>query len=136
MYGSSVYIKEINQGLICNEDGYYQATLSQGNYSVEYKCLGFKTEERKINIPSTGLVSTNVILEENPFMLKEVTVSKGEDPAYPIMRKAIAKAPVYAGSAKAYTADVYIKGNAELLKIASLVDKLAKKRRRCKIVRF
>ena len=136
LYGSSVYIKEINQGLICNEDGYYQATLSQGNYSVEYKCLGFKTEERKINIPSTGLVSTNVILEENPFMLKEVTVSKGEDPAYPIMRKAIAKAPVYARSAKAYTADVYIKGNAELLKIASLVDKLAKKEEGVKLSDF
>ncbi|MFV0329814.1 MAG: DUF5686 and carboxypeptidase regulatory-like domain-containing protein [Dysgonomonas sp.] len=136
LYGSSVYIKEINQGLICNEDGYYQTTLTQGSYSVEYKCLGFKTEEKTIKIPSTGIVSINITLEENPFMLNEVTVSKGEDPAYPIMRKAIEKAPIYAKSAKAYTADVYIKGNAELLKIASLVDKFAKKEEGVKLSEF
>lgn len=136
LYGSSVYIKEINQGLICNEDGYYQTTLTQGSYSVEYKCLGFKTEERIIKIPSTGSISIDVTLEENPFMLNEVTVSKGEDPAYPIMRKAIGKAPVYAKSAKAYTADVYIKGNAELLKVASLVDRFAKKEEGIKLSEF
>ena len=136
LYGSSVYIKEINQGLICNEDGYYQTTLTQGSYSVEYKCLGFKTEEREIKIPSAGIILVNVTLEENPFMLNEVTVSKGEDPAYPIMRKAIAKAPIYVRSAKAYTADVYIKGNAELLKIASLVDKFAKKEEGIKLSEF
>ncbi|MDR1707865.1 MAG: DUF5686 and carboxypeptidase regulatory-like domain-containing protein [Prevotella sp.] len=136
LYGSSVYIKEINQGLICNEDGYYQTTLTQGSYSVEYKCLGFKTEERIIKIPSTGSISIDVTLEENPFMLNEVTVSKGEDPAYPIMRKAIGKAPVYAKSAKAYIADVYIKGNAELLKVASLVDRFAKKEEGIKLSEF
>lgn len=136
LYGSSVFIKEIKQGLICNEDGYYQTTLAPGNYSVEYKCLGFKTEEREVKISSTGTISVDVTLEENPFMLNEVTVSKGEDPAYPIMRKAIAKAPVYAKSAKAYTADVYIKGNAELLKIASLVDKFAKKEEGVKLSEF
>lgn len=136
LYGSTVFIKGINQGLICNEEGYYQTTLNQGSYSVEYKCLGFKTEERKINILATGIVTLNVTLEENPFTLNEVTVSKGEDPAYPIMRKAIAKAPVYAKSAKAYTADVYIKGNAELLKIASLIDKFAKKEEGVKLSDF
>ncbi|MDR1092229.1 MAG: DUF5686 and carboxypeptidase regulatory-like domain-containing protein [Prevotella sp.] len=136
LYGSSVFIKEINQGLICNEDGYYQTTLAPGNYSVEYRCLGFKTEERKVEISSTGTISVNVTLKENPFMLNEVIVSKGEDPAYPIMRKAIAKAPFYAESAKAYTADVYIKGNAELLKVASLVDKLAKKEEGVKLSEF
>lgn len=136
LYGSSVYIKEINQGLICNEDGYYQTTLAPGSYSVEYKCLGFKTEDKKINIQASGIVTIDITLEENPFMLNEVTVSTGEDPAYPIMRKAIEKAPFYAKAAKSYTADVYIKGNAELLKIASLLDNLAKKEEGIKLSEF
>lgn len=42
LYGSSIYIKEVNQGLVCNDDGFYQTNLPAGSYNVEYKCLGFK----------------------------------------------------------------------------------------------
>lgn len=136
LYGSSVYIKETSQGLICNEDGYYQTTLAPGKYEVEYKCLGFKSVERKINISDNDAVIINITLEPNPFTLKEITVSNQEDPAYPIMRKAIEKAPIYAGSAKSYLADVYIKGNVELLKISSLIDRFAKKEEGVKISDF
>lgn len=127
LYGSLVYIKEINQGLVCNEEGYYQTTLSPGKYNIEYKCLGFKQIEKTIQIKTDEELVLDIILEETPFKLNEVTVSAKEDPAYSIMRKAIEKAPLYAESTKEYTADVYIKVNAELLKISSLLDNLAKK---------
>lgn len=126
LYGSSIYIKEVNQGLVCNDDGFYQTNLPIGSYNVEYKCLGFKREERKIQIRGNETLSLDIILEENPYTLKEVTVSNNEDPAYPIIRKAIEKAPLYAGAIKEYTADVYIKGNGEILKVGSLVDRLSK----------
>lgn len=127
LYGSLVYIKDINQGLVCNEEGYYQTTLSPGKYNIEYKCLGFRQIEKTIHIKTDQELTLDIILEETPFSLNEVTVSTKEDPAYAIMRKAIEKAPLYAGSTKEYTADVYIKVNAELLKISSLLDNLAKK---------
>lgn len=127
LYGSTVYIKETNQGLVCNEEGYYQATLKTGSYTLEYKYLGFKPTSKKIQISSNEVTTVNVSLEENPFTLGEVTVSSQEDPAYPIMRKAIEKAPLYAGAVKEYKADVYIKVNAELLKVSSLINTLAKR---------
>ena len=126
LYGSSVYIKSVNQGLVCNEEGYYQTTLPVGEYLVEYKCLGFRQIEIVVRIESNEVTIMNIMMEETPFDLKEVTVSRQEDPAYPIMRKAIEKAPLYAGAANSYIADVYIKGSGEILKVASLVDKLAK----------
>lgn len=136
VYGSLVYVKEINQGLVCNDDGYYQTTLPIGKYSIEYKCLGFKQIEKTILIKANEITVLDIVLEENPFSLKEITVSTKEDPAYGIMRKAIEKAPLYAGSAKEYTADVYIKVNAELLNISSFLDNLAKKEEGVKFSEF
>lgn len=136
LYGSSVYIKEINQGLVCNEDGFFQTTLAPGNYQVEYKCLGFKSIEKSIFIIVDKVLSVEVTLEEKPFALGEVTVSNREDPAYSIMRKAIHKAPFYANAIKQYTAEVYIKGNAELLNVGSLVDNFAKKAEGIKLSEF
>lgn len=127
LYGSTVYIKGINQGLVCNEDGYYQTTLPAGEYKVEYKCLGFKQIEKTVVVKSGEITDVNIVLQETPFALKEVTVSKQEDPAYAIMRKAIEKAPLYVGAVNSYIADVYIKGNGEILKVASMIDRLAKK---------
>lgn len=57
LYGSSIYIKEVNQGLVCNDDGFYQTNLPVGSYNVEYKCLGFKREERKIQIRGNETLS-------------------------------------------------------------------------------
>jgi len=127
LYGSSVYIKGLNQGLVCNEDGYYQSTIAPGQYKVEYKCLGFRTVEKNIRIKENETTIIDISLQENPFMLGEVTISKQEDPAYPIMRKAIANASIYANSVQEYTAEAYIKMNAELLKISSFLDKMASK---------
>jgi Outer membrane protein/protective antigen OMA87 len=136
IYGASIYIKEINQGLVCNEEGYYQTTLKTGNYQIEYKCLGFKTVNRKIQITNNETTTVDIVLEENPFTLSEVSISNREDPAYPIMRKAIEKAPLYAGSAKEYTTDAYIKMNVEFLKIPSFIDKMAKKEEGIKLSEF
>lgn len=136
LYGSLVYVKEISQGLVCNEDGYYQTTIPAGKYNIEYKCLGFKQVDKAIVIKDNETTTLDIVLEENPFSLSEVTISGKEDPAYAIMRKAIEKAPLYAGAAKEYTADAYIKINVELLKSSSLIDKLMKKEEGVKLSDF
>lgn len=123
--GGTVYIQNINQGLLCNEDGMFQTTLPANNYTVSFSCLGYKTEERKITIPRDEVVSVDIVLTENPFELPQVEVTSNEDPAYEIMRKAIAKAPIYAKALDGYVADVYIKGNMELLKMPKIYDKLS-----------
>lgn len=125
--GVTVYIKETNQGLLGNEDGAFQTTLTPGEYIIEYKCLGYKSLDKRTIVSESGVVEEYIILEDKPFDLAEIVVSTDEDPAYEIMRKAIAKAPVYAGSVKEYNAEAYIKGNLELLKVSKFIDKMIQK---------
>lgn len=125
--GATVYIKNTNQGLLANENGAFQTTLSPAEYSIEYKCLGYKAMERKVVIPESGIAEDVAVLADNQFELPEVVISTDEDPAYAIMRRAIAKAPSYASAAKEYKAEVYIKGNMELIRVSKLLDKMTHK---------
>lgn len=125
IYGSNVFIKETNQGLICNETGEFQTTLNRGTYNIEYRSLGYKPRKETISVDNDNIIR-NIILENQVFELKEVTVSNQEDPAYPIMRNAIEKAPYYLNAAKKYSADVYIKANMGLNSVSRTIDRFAK----------
>ena len=67
-------------------------------------------------------------LEEQALNLQEATVGKGkEDPAYSIMRRAIAKARFHQLQVRGYTAKVYSRSTAVPTKIPYLVEKRLKK---------
>lgn len=125
LYGSTVFIKEANQGLACNEKGEFQVTLPTGKYTVEYRCLGYENLQEIIVLSANKKVTKHIVLQEKPIELAEVVISNKEDPAYEIMRKAIAKAPYYQQVIKEYEAESYIKGNMELTKVSKLIDKLS-----------
>ncbi|MDR1808859.1 MAG: DUF5686 and carboxypeptidase regulatory-like domain-containing protein, partial [Prevotella sp.] len=124
VFGGYVFVKETNQGLPCNENGEFWATLPQGAYTVEYRCLGYETQQEKISIGNAPVYRT-AILAEKTFELQEVTVSAKEDPAYEIMRKAIEKAPFHLNHVKNYKAEAYIKGSMEITGVSKLADKLS-----------
>ncbi|MDH6355227.1 hypothetical protein M2132_001565 [Dysgonomonas sp. PH5-45] len=126
VYGATVYIKEPNQGLACNEEGEYQTTLSPGKYTIEFRCLGHKSKHSTVSIKKGETTVLDIVLENSPFNLQEVTISKKEDPAYEIMRQAIKKAPVHARMVSSYKSECYIKGVFELQKVGKLVDMLSK----------
>lgn len=123
---ASVLIRETQQGVACNDDGEFQVKLKPGTYHVDYRCLGFETFSETIRIAAGEKVFRKIELQAKDFNLKEVVVSNNEDPAYEIMRKAIAKAPFYRLIVKEYEADCYIKGNMELTKVNKMLDKLSK----------
>jgi hypothetical protein len=63
---------------------------------------------------------------ERVYSIEPVTVSDiGEDRAYRIMRNAIARAPYYANQVSAYSAEVYLKGSFDVVKISRLARGLA-----------
>ena len=73
------------------------------------------------------------MLAERTYSLPEVSITKGnEDPAYAVMRKAIARAPYYRTQIKSYTAGTYLKGTGKgtsipaVLKLSKEVRKDAK----------
>ncbi|NDV69717.1 DUF5686 and carboxypeptidase regulatory-like domain-containing protein [Dysgonomonas sp. 25] len=125
--GATIYIKETNQGLLCNEDGLYQATLKAGSYTFEARCIGYKPATKSVTVPQGGSTVLDFVLEEKPFELAQVEVSAQEDPAYPIMRKAIEKAPYYAAAVESYSADAYIKGNAILTGMSKFMEFMSSK---------
>lgn len=125
--GSTILIKELNQGIVCDESGKFQVSLPLGNYNVEYRCIGYESYVEQVSLNKGDKLVRNIVLKEKPVALQEITVSKGqEDPAYAIMRQAIKKAPYYQNVVKEYEAESYIKGNMELTKVSKIVDRLSK----------
>lgn len=119
---ATVYIQELKQGTTANARGIYEIKLSNGIYSVFFQSLGYNQEFRQIVISDLPVVK-DVVLTEQYFQIPEVLVSSGrEDPAYAIMRRAIARAPYYLNAVEHYKAMVYLKGTAIIDKVPRLLS--------------
>lgn len=111
---ATIFVKQTGTGTTTNENGYYELTLSPGRYEIVYQYLGYETQVRAVDI-SDSFVTIDVILKTQVTILQTVTVKAGnEDPAYTIMRKAIAKANYHRNQLDGYEARVYIKGAGKL----------------------
>ncbi len=120
-------VKGTNEGTMANEEGQYELSLAPGTYVVTFQYLGFKTTVKTITV-SESYIELNVTLEEQALHLQEANISKGkEDPAYSIMRRAIAKARFHQLQIRGYTARVYARSTAIPTKIPFLVEKRLKK---------
>lgn len=108
---ATVFVAETREGTISNTDGHYRIQLEKGNYHFTVRSMGYIQELLEINVNNDS-INLNIKLKKQTFELKEVLVLPGkEDPAWYIMRKAIAKAPFYRQKIKHYEADMYIKAN-------------------------
>jgi hypothetical protein len=118
---ASVYIREAAQGIMADEKGEFQAKLANGDYTLDFSSLGYekKTLTLAMDKPS---VSLSVVMEKKTYALREVIIrANREDPAYAVMRKAIAMAPFYLHQVKSYASDVYEKGSAKVEKVPALL---------------
>jgi len=117
--GASVYLHENRTGLITNENGEFNLTLAAGVYHIDVSCVGYEkhTEEILLN---TKNINLDIILKISELQLKEVLAHSGEDPAYAIMRHAIAKAPYYQNVVKIMRYNAYSKGSGQLLSVPKI----------------
>ena len=123
---ASLFVKELKLGTSANDEGYYDLKVAKGTYTFVFQCLGYETETQVITVVSDATVH-NIVLHEKAYEIKEVVISnRREDPAYSIMRRAIAMAPYYMNQVSEFKADVYLKGSFQIIKISSLVKRLAK----------
>lgn len=107
---ANIYIAGTNIGTASNIDGTYLLDLEPGSYEVIYQYVGYESARRSIDL-SAESVTERVALRPESVELSGVTISAdAEDPAYPIMRKAIAKRDYHLNLVKAFHADIYIKG--------------------------
>ena len=129
---AALYLREMKSGLTTDEHGRFQTKLSAGQYTCEVSSLGFISQTFTFHMLNRDY-EKDIVLAERTYSLPEVNITKGnEDPAYAVMRKAIARAPYYRTQIKSYTAGTYLKGTGKgtaipaVLKLSKEVRKDAK----------
>ena len=108
---ATIFVKETKAGTITNSNGDFVLQLAAGNYHLSVRSMGYLPLEKNINLTADTL-KINLVLQIQEFEIKEVKVFPGkEDPAYFIIRKAMAKAAFYREKIAHYEADLYVKSN-------------------------
>ncbi|KOS06022.1 hypothetical protein AM493_08210 [Flavobacterium akiainvivens] len=107
---ASVVIKNTYTGTTANDEGTYELPIKQpGSYTLVFQSIGYKTKEVALNLkefPHT----LNVTLEDESYKMDELVISaKSEDPAYKIMREAIARRKENSAKGGKFEADFYSK---------------------------
>ena len=111
---ATIFVQETGTGATANIEGLYEIRLEPGNYTLIFQYLGYKAHVEKVSVGAL-FKELNVELVEQVLQLKTVEVLEGrEDPAYTVMRKAIAKADYHRQQIDSYSAKVYIKGSGRL----------------------
>jgi hypothetical protein len=124
---ANIYIPELSTGTTSNVEGRYELKLPEGKRKVLFQYLGYQTETYVLTI-GQSFQEINVELKERDYQIAETKIlASGEDPAYYIMRRAIALAPYYQKQVSKYSCKVYLKGSGVFEKIPFLLEKQMKK---------
>jgi hypothetical protein len=124
---ATIFVKQNGSGTTTNQEGQYEIELAPGWYDIVFQFLGYETTLRKVEV-TNGFVQLDVTMKSQPTILPEVvTGGNAEDPAYTIMRKAIAKANYHRNELDTYSARVYIKGVGKLKDYPWLAKKAVEK---------
>lgn len=110
----SILIKGTGKGTTSNAKGEYLIDLPKGKYILVCQRIGYQSQEKIITLNSDTL-KLDFFLKEQNYQLDDVVVStKGEDPAYGIIRKTIAQKSKHQNELKKFSTQVYIKGQLQL----------------------
>ena len=124
---ANIYIPQLTKGTTSNIEGNYELKLPEGKYKVLFQYLGYQTQTLELTIGGTSQ-EINIRLIPQSYQIPEIKVmASGEDPAYYIMRRAIAMAPYYRQQVSKYSCKVYLKGSGVFEKIPFLFEKQMKK---------
>ena len=106
----SITIENTYTGTTANESGYYELSLKKpGQYTIIFQSIGYKTKKVPVNVVSFPH-TLNVELADESYELKEVVISNTEDPAYGVIRQAIAHKKENSAKTGRFEADFYSKG--------------------------
>lgn len=107
----SVYEPTKKAGTTANEQGKFDLILDSGTFTIQFSIVGYKPMQRLVTLQKNETIQLNVVLEEQAYQINEVRVgTQKEDPAYAIIRHAIAHRQLYLDEPKAFQCRTYIKG--------------------------
>jgi hypothetical protein len=111
---SSISVKGKNINTNSNNQAYYFLELTPGTYTIICRHVGYERMDQTITVTNEAQ-ELNFILQPQKVNLKEVVVTAGaEDPAYAIIRKAIAKRKEHLEENDVFQCEVYSKGTMSL----------------------
>ncbi|GGH00977.1 membrane protein [Parapedobacter pyrenivorans] len=100
-------------GTSANNEGIFKMQLPVGEHELLIRSVGYKQATKRVTMDADRDIQ--VILLAESYLLDEVVIGNGEDPAYAIIRRAIRQRKAHLLEAAPYTAKVYIKGVQRLL---------------------
>lgn len=110
------------KGTITNAEGRYEIALAPGTYTIVFQYLGFQSSQKSVDI-GTEFSTLDATLEEQALRLAEVQTKAGnEDPAYTIMRRAIAKSRFHQLQVQRFKARVYTKSSFTVIDLPNLAE--------------
>ncbi len=111
---ATIYIKQLTTGTATNENGFFDITIPDGQYDLVFQFLGHETLTQSVTVDAT-VKELNIVLKPQSIVLESAIVrATNEDPAYTVMRKAIAKATYHIQQLDSYSAQVYMKGTGQV----------------------
>ena len=124
---ATIFVKQTGSGAVTGLEGQYEVALLPGAYDITFQYLGYEAVTRSVTI-AEDFIELNLTLKSQAIVLQNVIITAGnEDPAYTIMRKAIAKAKYHTQQIDTYSAKVYIKGKGRLKDYPWLAKKALEK---------
>lgn len=125
---ASVVVRGEAVGTMANEAGEFSLDLPSGKpYELVFQFLGYKTVIEKIETGEKE-ITLRITMQEQSIRLGEIKIGKSnEDPAYAIMRRAIAKSKIHDKQVDHYNADVYVKNTLLIHKVPGLFRKQLEK---------
>jgi hypothetical protein len=116
---ASVSIKNSVKGTNANSAGKYSLQVGSGKFTIVCQHVGYQKEEKTITVSGAD-VTVDFVLDVQAVTMGEVVVTRN-DPAYEIIRKAIAKRKYYQAQLDHFQCEVYTKGQ---LKVRNYPNKI------------
>lgn len=111
---ATLYIENTTTGTSTNASGEFVLMAPKAANILLIRAVGYKQIRHQIF--STETENLQITLEKEVYEIEQVVIQLGEDPAYSIIRKAIAQRSNHLENTPAHTAKAYIKGVQRLLK--------------------
>jgi hypothetical protein len=106
-----VYIEGTTMGTSAGPNGDYQLALIPGTHKVLCQLMGYRQNSYLVTIKGDETITHDYILDEQGLQMKAIVVkANAEDPAYAIMRKAIARRQFHQDQVRSFQSSIYLKG--------------------------
>ncbi|RKD92843.1 DUF5686 and carboxypeptidase regulatory-like domain-containing protein [Mangrovibacterium diazotrophicum] len=124
---ANIYIPELKTGTTSNINGAFELKLPKGEWEILFQYIGYQSVKQTVTI-GDDFKELAITLQPQNVRLSEIKVlASGEDPAYYVMRHAIAMAPYYEKQVATYDCKVYLKGTGVVYKVPGLFKKKMEK---------